>query len=316
VRILRGRISQGGEAGARADLPRPVCTVGVFDGVHRGHRQLLYELGVWARSIDGTPAVVTFARHPREVLTGEQVPMILTLEHRLLELERHGVGAVFLLDFEAIKDLHAEEFLRTVLRDELGCHHLLLGFDSHLGKGRDGTPATLPAMGERLGIEVRIASPVRDIKGHKVGSSAIREAIQAGDLDRAANLLGRPVCLRGSVVQGAGRGESLGAATANLDVAGMVLPPDGVYLVRVFLGGETAPAIANLGVQPTFGPGAPRRLEVHVPGWERDLYGETMEVRMVRFLRPERRFESAAALKRQIARDLAELARSVEAGEI
>lgn len=311
MKVFRGR-----EAGARANLERPVCTVGIFDGVHRGHRQLLYELVVWAQSIDGTPCVVTFARHPREVLTGQEVPMILTLEHRLLELERHGVGAVFLLEFDSIKDLHAEDFLRTVLRDEFKCRHLLLGFDSHLGKGRDGTPATLPAMGDALGMEVRIASPVRDIKGHKVGSSAIRAAIQAGELERAANLLGRPVCLRGSVVPGAGRGESLGAATANLDVAGMVLPPDGVYIVRVFLGGETAPAIANLGVQPTFGPGAPRRLEVHIPGWERDLYGETMEVRMVRFLRPERKFDSLEALRRQIALDLVELARAVEAGEI
>ncbi|MHC4939852.1 MAG: riboflavin biosynthesis protein RibF [Planctomycetota bacterium] len=297
------------------ELDNPVCTVGIFDGVHRGHRQLLYELGVWAQAIGGTPTVITFDKHPRAVLDGIEVPMILSLEHRLLELERHGVAAVLLIDFEKIKDFSAEEYL-TGLRDRLGCTHLLLGFDSHLGKGRTGTPATLPAMGESLGIEVRVASPVRDNAGHKIGSSAIRHAIRAGDLEKAANVLGRPVCLRGEVVTGAGRGVSLGAATANLDVHGMVLPPDGVYLVRVFLGAETAPAIANLGVQPTFGPGAPRRLEVHIPGWKRDLYGQTMEVRMMRFLRPEKRFDGAQELKRQIARDLEELARAVEAGEI
>jgi len=311
VRILRGR-----EAAAQADFTRPVCTVGIFDGVHRGHRQLLYELGVWAQAIDGTPSVVTFDRHPRTVLFGEEIPMILTLEHRLLELERHGVEAAFVLDFASIKDLSAENFLKEVLRDEIGCRHLLLGFDSHLGKGRDGTPATLPDIGKRLGIEVRIASPVRDKEGDKIGSSAIRAAIEAGDLERAANVLGRPVCLRGTVVHGAGRGGALGAATANLDVTGMVLPPDGVYLVRVFLGSETAPAIANLGVQPTFGKGAPRRLEVHVPGWERDLYGKTLEVRLLRFLRPERKFDGPEELREQIERDLAELARAVEAGEI
>jgi len=311
VKVLRGI-----DAGAGAGLSRPVCTVGIFDGVHRGHRQLLYELGVWSQAIEGTPTAVTFDRHPRALLQQTEVPMILTLEHRLLELERHGVAAVILLEFEAIRALSAAAFLGDVLRDRFGCHHLLLGFDSHLGKGRDGTPATLPAMGEQLGMEVRVASPVRDNAGNKVGSSAIREAIRAGDLERAANVLGRPVCLRGEVVTGAGRGVSLGAATANLDVAGMVLPPDGVYLVRVFLGAQTAPAIANLGVQPTFGPGAPRRLEVHIPGWQRDLYGQTLEVRMMRFLRPEQEFEGPAELKEQIAIDLAELARAVEAGEL
>ena len=311
MRILRGL-----DEAAAAALDRPVCTVGVFDGVHRGHRQILYELRGWALAVGGTPVVVTFARHPRAVLGGIEMPMILTLEHRLLELERHGVAAVLLLDFAAVKDLSAGEFLRTVLRDRLGSHHLLLGFDSHLGKDRDGTPATLPGLGQPLGMEVRIASPVRDQAGAKIGSSAIRAAIGKGDLERASNVLGRPVCLRGSVVSGAGRGASLGTATANLDVSGVVLPPDGVYLVRVYLGDETAAAIANLGVQPTFGPGAPRRLEVHIPGWERDLYGNTLEVRLHRRLRAERKFVSPEALKVQIADDLAELARAVEAGEI
>jgi len=311
VRVFRGLADA-----AAAQLTRPVASVGVFDGVHRGHRQMLYELTVWAQSLGGTACVVTFEQHPRASLDGVEIPMILTLEHRLLELERHGVEAVVLLDFASIQHLCARDFLRDVLRDQLGCTHLLLGFDSHLGKGRDGTPATLPGMGEELGIEVRVASPVRDKDGAKIGSSSIRRAIQAGDLDGAANVIGRPVCLRGTVVPGAGRGSAMGAATANLDVAGQVLPPDGVYLVRVFLGSETAPAIANLGVQPTFGEGAPRRLEVHVPEWNRDLYGEAIEVRLVRRIREEKRFETPEALTAQIKSDLAELQRSVAAGEI
>ena len=297
-------------------IERPVATVGVFDGVHRGHRQLLYELCVWARSLDGTPCVLTFENHPRATLSGTPVPMILTLEHRMLELERHGVEVVGLLDFADVRDLPARDFLEQVVRDRMGCHHLLLGFDSHLGKGRDGTPATLPELGQGLGIEVRVASPVRDKAGAKIGSSSIRAAIQRGDFEGAANVLGRPVCLRGPVVRGAGRGAGMGVATANLDVSGQVLPPDGVYLVRVFLGAETAPAIANLGVQPTFGEGAPRRLEVHIPGWSRDLYGQTIEVRLVRRIRAEKRFDDEAALKAQIQNDLSELQRSVADGEI
>ena len=315
MRIFRGLDGLCDNQGLGA-IERPVATVGVFDGVHRGHRQLLYELSVWARSVEGTPCVLTFAEHPRATLTGTPVPMILTLEHRMLELERHGVEVVVLLDFAQVRDLPARDFLEQVVRDRLGCQHLLLGFDSHLGKGRDGTPATLPKLGGALGIEVRVASPVRDKAGEKVGSSAIRAAIQRGDLGAAANVLGRPVCLRGPVVHGAGRGSGMGVATANLDVSGQVLPPDGVYLVRVFLGAETAPAIANLGVPPTFGAGAPRRLEVHVPGWSRDLYGQTIEVRLVRRIREEQRFEDEAALRAQIKNDLAELQRSVADGEI
>lgn len=296
--------------------PEPVCAVGVFDGVHRGHRQLLYELCVWARSVSGTPFVITFDRHPLEVLKGIPVPEILTLENRLLELERHGVEAVLLLDFAAVKDLPAEAFLREVLLDRIGCQRLLLGFDSHIGKGRDGTPATLPDIGASLGIEVRIASRVVDKDGLKIGSRVVRQAIQAGDLKLAANVLGRPVTLRGHVIRGAGRGRGLGTATANLDVGSQVLPPDGVYLVRVFRGAETAPGVANLGVRPTFEKEGARTLEVHVPGWTGEMYGDTLEVRLVRRLRAERRFDDPEALKAQIQRDLGALAQAVEDGEV
>jgi riboflavin kinase/FMN adenylyltransferase len=294
----------------------PVCTVGVFDGVHRGHRQVFYEMRAWADAVGGQTCIVTFDRHPLEILRGVSIPLLMTLEQRLLEFERHGIDAVLLLDFKGVKELSPEAFLKDVVLDGIGARRLLLGFDSHIGKDRAGDSATLPALGKKLGIEVRIASRVLDREGRKVGSSAIREAIQRGDLDAAANMLGHPMTLRGTVVRGAGRGRGLGTATANLEVPGIVLPPDGVYLVRVFWGERTAPGVANLGVRPTFGGTEPRSLEVHVPGWDRDLYGEALEVRLVRLLRPEQRFEDAEALKRQIQQDLGALQQAVESGEI
>ena len=297
-------------------LRDPVCAVGVFDGVHRGHRQLLYELHLWASSVEGDACVVTFSNHPLQVLRGIEVPPILSIENRLLEFERHSIEAAVVLDFAAVKDLGAEQFLQTVLLEGLGCRRLLLGFDSHLGRNREGGPDNLPAMGKALGIEVRIASPVLDKSGAKIGSSAIRNAIRVGDLAAAANMLGRPVALRGHVVHGDGRGTGIGVATANLDVGGQVLPPDGVYLVRVFHDGRTAPAVANLGTRPTFGPGGARVLEIHVPGWTGELYGDALEARLVRWIREEREFESTAALKEQIARDLEVLSQAVEAGEV
>jgi len=297
-------------------LREPVCTVGVFDGVHRGHRQLIYELNAWAQAADGQSCVITFERHPLETLRGIRVPMILSLESRLLEFQRLGVEATLVLDFARVRPMSAAEFLEQVVRDRLGCHRLLLGFDSRLGHDREGGPENLPEIGRALGIEVRVASPVRDRQGAKVGSSRIRAAIERGDLATAANMLGHPYHLRGRVVHGDGRGEELGTATANLDVDHQVLPPDGVYLVRVFHGEATAPGVANLGRRPTFGEGGPRVLEVHVPGWSGPLYGEALEVRLVRRLRGEERFPDAGTLRAQIARDLQALAQAVDRGEV
>jgi riboflavin kinase/FMN adenylyltransferase len=298
------------------DLSEPVATIGVFDGVHRGHRQLLYELSVWARATGGESVVMTFDRHPLEVLRGEKVAPLLTLENRLLEFERHGIDAAVCLDFASIRHLGPREFLSEVVLGRLGCRRLLLGFDSRIGKDRSGDAARVREEGRPLGIEVRVASPVLDRDGRKIGSSAIREAVRKGELERAANLLGRPMTLRGHVVHGSGRGTGLGIPTANIDTGGQILPPDGVYLVRVFRGADAAPGVMNLGVRPTFGGSGGRVLEVHVPGWRGDLSGEALEVRPVRFLRAERRFESAAALKVQIEADLLALAQAVARGEI
>ncbi len=300
----------------KGDLRDPVATIGVFDGVHRGHRQLLYELLVWARATGGESTVLTFDRHPLEVLRGEKIAPLLTVENRLLEFERHGVDAALVLDFAAIRPLGPGEFLEQVLLGKLGCRRLLLGFDSRIGKDRSGDAAKVRELGKALGIDVRVASPVLDKDRRKIGSSAIRDAIRKGELDRAANLLGRPMTLRGPVVRGAGRGTGLGIPTANLDVGEQLLPPDGVYLVRVFRGADTAPAVMNLGVRPTFGGASGRTLEVHVPGWKGDFTGEPLEIRPVRFLRPERKFENPAALRAQIDTDLLALAQAVARGEI
>jgi riboflavin kinase/FMN adenylyltransferase len=309
------KLFEGLEGLRRAALRDPVATVGFFDGVHRGHRQLLYELRVWALAAKGESCVITFRRHPLEELRGIEVPVILNVENRLEEFERHGIDAAVLLDFEEIHELGPAAFLRDVVRDGLGCTRLLLGFDSHIGKDREGTPQTLPEIGAEAGVEVRIASPVLDKHGVKIGSRFIRDAISRGELEAAANALGRPYTLRGSVRPGSGRGRALGTATANVDTGSQVLPPDGVYLARVFRGSETAPAIVNVGVRPTFGDGG-RTVEVHVPGWTGDLYGEVLEVRLVRFVRPERRFGSAEELAAQIALDLEELSQAVDQGRI
>jgi len=250
------------------------------------------------------------------ILRQDGIARCQRLENKLLEFERHGVDAAIVLDFASVRDLDPRGFLEQVLLGRLGCRRLLLGFDSRIGRDRAGDASAVREAGKALGIEVRVASAVLDKEGAKIGSSAIRAAIRSGDLDRAANLLGRPFVLRGPVVRGAGRGSRLLVPTANVDVGGQLLPPDGVYLVRVFRGADTAPGVANVGSRPTFEAGGARTLEVHVPGWSGDLRGEVLEVRPVRLLRPERKFDSADALRARIAADLDELAQAVARGEI
>jgi riboflavin kinase/FMN adenylyltransferase len=305
----------GVEALSPEELRAPVCTIGVFDGVHLGHQRLLGELRAWAGEVGGEACVLTFEVHPANVLRGIEIPLVMGLEQRLLELERQGIEAAVVLDFTAIRNLSPADFLRSIVLEKLGCRRFLLGFDSRVGRGGAGDVRTLPDTGREVGVEVRIGEPLRDDGGRKVGSSALRAAVGRGDLGGAARLLGRPMSLAGRIVRGAGRGASLGTSTANLEVENGILPPDGVYLVRVRSGDEEAPGVANLGVRPTFGAGS-RTFEVHVPGWTGERYGEFVEADLVRRLRDERRFQGPADLRRQIAADLEALHRAVAAGEI
>src|SRR5690606_18946671 len=229
---------------------------------------------------------------------GAAPPELVSVPHRLRLLRRAGVQRLVLLDFdERLRDMTAEEFATRVLHRALRCRGLLLGFDSRLGRNREGTPERFAELGAHLGFVVRKSKPVL-VDGEPVSSSAIRDAIARGDLQRSARLLGRYPSAFGVVVRGDARGRGLGFPTANLIPQDTVLPPHGVYAVHVIHQGEAHPAVANLGRRPTFaGPGAaPAVLEVHLLDWDGDLYGATIEVSFIAFLREERRFSGTEAL--------------------
>lgn len=286
---------------------RSVVAVGVFDGVHLGHQRLLHELLELASRLEGMPTVVTFANHPDQVLRGEAPEPLCSVPHRLRLLRRAGVLRLVLLQFEPrLKNLTARQFASELLVERLHTRGLLLGYDSALGKDRAGTPAHFSELGRELGFEVHTGAPFL-VDGRAVSSTAIREAIAAGDLALAQRFLGRPPGAMGTVVHGDGRGKSLGFPTANLRPQPGALPPNGVYAVEVLLDGSNRPGVANLGSRPTFAAGEPmeRRLEVHLLDFTGDLYGKELEVAFRQFLRPERRFADAAGLKDQIARDVA-----------
>lgn len=287
----------------RWDLPAPVLAMGTLDGVHLGHQALLSRVRERAGTTGGTPAVLTFARHPLEVVRpGEAPPLITPLPLKLALFRRLGMAAAAAIHFsESMAALEPEAFVQAVLAEGLRIAGLCVGYDFGFGKGRRGNADLLRALAPAHGFWVEVIPPV-SLDGVVVSSRLIRGLLAEGNVQEAARFLGRPYCVAGDVQPGAGRGRELGFPTAN--VALQEVPPlcDGVYAGRVLVRGGFQDAMMNLGCAPTFGPGA-RRLEMHMPAWEGPLYGERVVAFFLRRLREERRFASAQALAEQLGRD-------------
>jgi riboflavin kinase/FMN adenylyltransferase len=313
VRVIRGLGPLAAET-----FTAPVVTIGVFDGVHRGHRRVLETAQASASRLGGDLVVVTFDVHPRAVTVGKAPPLVTSLAHRLLLLERQGVDATIVLHFdETLREMSAERFVDEVLVARIGVRVLVLGHDSHFGKDRRGDFALAKKLLEPRGVRVARVEPVRLDDGRIVSSSAIRDAVLNGDFAAGEELVGRPPALYGTVVKGDGRGRTLGYPTANLDLAGELRPSRGVYGASVAIDGRTHPALVNIGGRPTFHPEGDTAdtVEVHVLDFAGDLYGRALEVRLFGRLRDERRFAGAEELAAQIARDVAEMRARVARGE-
>ena len=285
-------------------LPGPVyLAIGIFDGVHRGHRALIEEAQADAKKTGGTAVVMTFEPHPMMFFQRAEPPLRLSSpRHKELLLARQGVTHLAVLPFEAGRASQtAEEFveeLRAACRPLGG---VVVGADWKFGKGRAGDVGLLKRMG---GFEVD-GIPAVTIQGKPISSTAIRLAVARGDLPLAEEALGRPYAVFGRVVPGRKLGRELGCPTANIETDGFQLPPDGVYAVRVRIGEKTFAGVANLGVRPTVSRGDKRMLEVHLLAFEGDLYGLEIEVEFLRFLREDKKFGSMEELRAQIGRDVA-----------
>lgn len=295
---------------------RPVVTIGVFDGVHRGHRVVLARTREIAARLGGEVVVLTFHQHPRAVTEGRSPPLVTSLAHRLHLLAREGVDTTVVLRFdEGLREMPAPRFVEDVLVAGIGVRGAVVGHDTHFGHHRRGDFDLLSAMLAPRGVPVERVDPIRLADGTVVSSSAIREAVARGDHAAAERLLGRPMALYGTVVRGDGRGRSVGFPTANLDLDGELAPGRGVYGGAVELDGRTWPAVLNVGVRPTFdGGGGPDVVEVHVPGWSGDLYGSVLEVFLLGRIRDERRFPGVDELRAQIGRDVEVLRERIASG--
>ncbi len=303
-------IRYNGLAGCSSrDFVEPVVTVGVFDGVHLGHRKVLQAMTDWAREVAGNTVVVTFDRHPQAVLRDKQPMFIASLEHRLQQFDFLGIDAAVVLEFnQALAATPPEQFLTETLMGKLGCRRILLGYNAAFGRDGAGTYAFLKELETKHQFEVRRAEPV-EVDGKRISSTNIRTEILEGDLQTAAKMLGRPISVLGTVITGSGRGKGLGFPTANLDLHHELRPPAGVYITIVRIGKRLYHSLTNIGYRPTFTSDyavekGRELVETHILDFTGDLYGQSIEVSFVEKIREEKKFKDTAALAAQIAQDL------------
>lgn len=297
------------------DTGPSVVTIGNFDGVHRGHRSVLARMVATARSLGGRAVAVTFDPHPLQVHRPDTAPELLTgVADRLELLAQTGLDAVLLLEYTLeFARTTPEDFVRRYLVDALGAARVVVGRDVRFGRDNSGDLGTMVELGRRHGFEVDVLEDVHGtVPGERRWSSTwVRELLAAGDVETAAEILGRPHRVRGAVVRGDARGRQLGYPTANLGATTGMVPADGVYagwLRRVHHpAGQPdgyLPVAVSIGTNPTFD-GVDRRVEAHVPDrTDLDLYGEEVVVELVHRLRPTVRFESVEALVDQMAHDV------------
>ncbi len=297
-------------------VPGPTAiSIGVFDGVHRGHRSVIERLLRRSRRDGLVATVLTFHPHPLAVVDPGRAPALLTtVEQRIELLEGLGVQMVGVLPFDRIRDMEPETFAQGVLSERLDARLVAVGTDFRFGHDRAGDVDTLRRVGQRCGYEV-VAVELLNENDHPISSTRIRRLIAEGKVGEAADILERPYEIRGRVVAGDGRGRTIGIPTANLDIDQVVaVPGDGVYAAWAVVAGSVHPAVVNIGVRPTFD-GDRRVVEAHLIGFDGDLYGQEMRLRFVSRLRGERRFRSVDDLVDQIRAD-AETAREVLSGVV
>ena len=309
--ISRLSLSKSTPARTSLDPVYRVVAIGNFDGVHRGHAALVAVGRALALAhADGRSAEVlamTFDPHPREFFQpGQPLFRLTPPEDRPAALARIGFDAAVIVAFDqAFASLTAEAFIEDILLGRIQADAVVVGEDFHFGQGRKGTPDLLVREGQRRGFAVQLVGPVRHDDGSIISSTAIREALAAGDIPRANAMIGTPYALSGEVIHGAKRGRELGYRTANL-----VLEPGnrlahGIYAVAAELEGEALQGVASFGRRPQFDNGPPL-LEVHLFDFSREIYGQTLRVAFHARLRGEAKFDSLEALLAQMARDCAE----------
>jgi len=287
-------------------------TIGVFDGIHRGHQAILRQLVAGAHEIGAPAVMLTFDPHPAVVLAGRDLKLLTTPEERAELASALNVDVILTHPFDrTVSEMSAHEFM-TRLKKHLGLDRLLIGYDFALGRNREGNAQRLSELGHELGYSVQVIEALSDESG-VISSTEIRKLVSVGSVEVAANLLGRPYSLSGPVVHGDGRGRRIDIPTANIQYPeSKLLPANGIYACRARLGQDLFAAATNIGFNPTFTPDKRTvNVEAHILDFDRDLYGEQVTLDFISRLRDELKFNSVGALLTQIHADIEQTRRII-----
>jgi riboflavin kinase/FMN adenylyltransferase len=290
---------------ARLSLQKDtLLTIGVFDGVHLGHKYLISQLKEQARLQNLLSVLITFRQHPQEILSPQsKLPFLTDLFQRTNLLKNEGIEDIITLSFtRELAQLSARQFL-SLLKKYIRMRGLVIGYDFALGQNKEGNTNTLSALGQEMGFSVTVIPPIV-IDGEVVSSTAIRNALSEGDMKRVQNLIGRPFRLYGRVIPGAGRGIELDFPTANLDIdPEQALPAEGVYATWCYIDDKTYQSVTNIGKRPTFGNGQ-LTVEIYLLDYHGDLYEQELKIDIIQRLRSEKKFNTVEELKKQITKDI------------
>src|SRR3954447_9691120 len=282
--------------------------IGVFDGVHLGHQAVISTSAEHARAVNGTPVVVTFDPHPEKILRPDKAPHLLTATpHKIALIRALGVRHLLIVPFDKhFAATEPEDFVQQLVQHSKPLREICVGHEWSFGKNRRGNLQLLEKLGAQFDFNV-VGIPPVTVNGEVVSSTTIRRAVADGDLRKAAAMLGRGYAILGTVVHGDDLGKKIGFPTANLSAHNEQFPPNGVYVAEAKLEGLVYPGIVNLGCRPTVSNAkSDRVLEIHLFDFKRDIYGRDLELRFLRYLRPEKKFASVDSLVRQIERDVQE----------
>jgi riboflavin kinase / FMN adenylyltransferase len=280
--------------------------IGVFDGVHRGHQAVISTSADHAAASNGTPVVVTFDPHPEKVLRPQAAPHLLSAtEHKIALIRALGVEHLLIITFDKqFAATEPEDFVQKLVIHSKPLREICVGHEWSFGKNRRGNLDLLKKLGAKFNFDVVGIPPVK-INGAVVSSTAIRQAIEKGDLAKAPEMLGREYTILGTVTRGDNLGKKIGFPTANLSAHSEQFPPNGVYVAEARIDGELYRGVINLGIRPTVSSGKSERvLEIHLFDFNRDIYGHDVEVRFLKFLRSEKKFQDLDTLVQQIRQDV------------
>ncbi len=286
-------------------LKKTCAAIGIFDGVHRGHQYLIKHMLAIARRLHARPLVITFFPHPAHVLRPDlKLGYLTSLEDRFSLLSDLGVALCLVVPFNrSFAQIQPEKFIKDILVKKLGVKAIFVGDDFRFGNDRGGDINLFKALSQECGYEIHAVSALKEGR-EAISSTRIRQLVSIGKLKKAANLLGRDVFVSGKVVKGAQRGKGLGFPTANIAYEADILPARGVYIVQVQIGAKTYPAIANLGIRPSFENQENKvLLEVHILDFSKNIYGKHLRIIFLKKLRNEKKFQNPQQLIRQIQKD-------------